>query len=123
MLGSLLGGIGLFILAIGMMTDGLKLAAGSALRNLLGKWSQTPLRGIFAGFIMTAIVQSSSAVTVASLGFVNAGLIKMRQALGIIYGANVGTTMTGWLVAIVGFKINIQAFALPMIGLVWQPSC
>ena len=117
MLGSLLGGIGLFILAIGMMTDGLKLAAGSALRSLLGKWSQTPLRGIFTGFIMTAIVQSSSAVTVASLGFVNAGLIKMRQALGIIYGANVGTTMTGWLVAIIGFKLNIQAFALPMIGL------
>lgn len=117
MLGALLGGIGLFILAIGMMTEGLKLAAGSALRRLLGSWSQTPLRGIFTGFIMTAIVQSSSAVTVASLGFVNAGLIKMRQALGIIYGANVGTTITGWLVAIIGFKLNIQAIALPMIGI------
>lgn len=66
---------------------------------------------------MTAVVQSSSAVTVASLGFVNAGLISVRQALGIIYGANVGTTMTGWLVALIGFKMNIQAFALPLIGI------
>ena len=65
---------------------------------------------------MTALVQSSSAVTVASLGFVNAGLLSMRHALGIVYGANIGTTMTGWLVAMVGFKLNIQAVALPMIG-------
>ena len=115
--GTILGGLGLFLLAIGMMTDGLKLAAGSALRSFLSRWSKTPLRGIFTGYFMTAVVQSSSAVTVASLGFVNAGLISMRQALGIIYGANVGTTMTGWLVAIIGFKLNIQAFALPMIGI------
>jgi phosphate:Na+ symporter len=117
LIGAILGGLGLFLLAIGMMTDGLKLAAGSSLRKLLSNWSRTPLRGIFSGFFMTAIVQSSSAVTVASLGFVNAGLINMRQALGIIYGANVGTTMTGWLVALIGFKLNIQAFALPMIGI------
>jgi phosphate:Na+ symporter len=114
--GSIIGGLGLFILAIEMMTDGIKLAAGSKLRHFLAKSSKTPLRGIFSGFLMTAIVQSSSAVTVASIGFVNAGLINMRQALGIIYGSNVGTTMTGWLVAIIGFKLNIQAFALPMIG-------
>ncbi|KZY61900.1 sodium:phosphate symporter, partial [Oleiphilus sp. HI0065] len=67
--------------------------------------------------MMTAIVQSSSAVTVASIGFVNAGLIKMRQALGIIYGANIGTTMTGWLVALTGFKLDLHAIALPMIGM------
>jgi phosphate:Na+ symporter len=116
LLGSIIGGLGLFILAIDMMTDGIKLAAGSNLRHLLSKSSKTPLRGIFSGFLMTAIVQSSSAVTVASIGFVNAGLINMRQALGIIYGSNVGTTMTGWLVALIGFKLNIHAFALPMIG-------
>lgn len=114
--GSVIGGLGLFLLAVGMMTDGLKLAAGSALRQLLSQWSRTPLRGIFSGMFMTAVVQSSSAVTVASLGFVNAGLIQMRQALGIIYGANIGTTMTGWLVALIGFKLNVQAFALPLIG-------
>lgn len=116
-LGSILGGIGLFILAIGMMTDGLKMAAGPSLRNILSRWSSTPLRGILSGCLMTAIVQSSSAITVASLGFVNAGLINMRQALGIIYGSNIGTTMTGWLVAIMGFQFNIQNLALPMIGI------
>lgn len=115
--GSAIGGLGIFILAIGMMTDGLKLAAGSSLRKILSEWSRTPLRGIFSGLMMTAIVQSSSAVTVASIGFVNAGLIKMRQALGIIYGANIGTTMTGWLVALTGFKLDLHAIALPMIGI------
>lgn len=114
--GSIIGGIGLFMLAIGMMTDGLKMAAGPSLRNILSKWSSTPLRGIFSGCLMTAIVQSSSAITVASLGFVNAGLINMRQALGIIYGSNIGTTMTGWLVALMGFQFKIQDCALPMIG-------
>ena len=69
------------------------------------------------GISITAIVQSSSAVTVATIGFVNAGLINMYQALGVVYGANIGTTMTGWLVAIVGFKINVEIFALPMIGI------
>jgi phosphate:Na+ symporter len=116
LIGTILGGLGLFLLAIGMMTDGLKLAAGSSLRKLLSESSRTPLRGIFSGCLMTAVVQSSSAVTVASLGFVNAGLISMRQALGIVYGANIGTTMTGWLVALLGFKFDIQAFALPMVG-------
>lgn len=116
-IGTALGGLGLFVLAISMMTDGLKLAAGSSLRKILSEWSRTPLRGIFSGLMMTGIVQSSSAVTVASIGFVNAGLIKMRQALGIVYGANIGTTMTGWLVALTGFKFDLQALALPLVGL------
>ncbi len=115
-LGALLGGLGLFLLAVGMMTEGLRLAAGNSLRKLLAEWTQTPFRGVMSGFFMTAIVQSSSAVNVASIGFVNAGLISMRQALGVIYGSNIGTTITGWLVALVGFKLNIQAFALPLIG-------
>lgn len=115
--GAGLGGLGLFILAIGLMTDGLKAAAGSSLRHILSTWTKTPARGIFSGFLMTAIVQSSGAVTVASLGFVNAGLLNMRQVLGIIFGANVGTTMTGWLVAILGFNLDIDAFALPLVGL------
>ncbi|NVK87082.1 MAG: Na/Pi cotransporter family protein, partial [Gammaproteobacteria bacterium] len=117
LIGTILGGLGLFLLAIDNMTDGLKYAAGASLRAALSQWSKTPLRGIFSGCLMTAVVQSSSAVTVAFLGFVNAGLISVRQALGIIYGANVGTTMTGWLVALIGFKMNIQAFALPLIGI------
>jgi len=75
-----------------------------------------PTHGVVTGLTITALVQSSSAVTIATIGFVNAGLITMRQALGIIYGSNIGTTMTGWLVAIIGYKINVETFALPMIG-------
>ena len=115
--GMLAGGLGLFMLAVTMITDGLKSAAGHALRGMLGKWTRSPAHGILTGLTITAIVQSSSAVTVATIGFVNAGLISMHKSLGVIYGSNIGTTMTGWLVAIVGFKINVEAFALPMIGL------
>ncbi|WP_455221491.1 Na/Pi cotransporter family protein [Kaarinaea lacus] len=109
--------MGLFLLAVGMITDGLKLAAGNALRDLLRKWTSTPVRGIISGISITAIVQSSSAVTVATIGFVNAGLISLYQSLGVIYGANIGTTMTGWLVALVGFNIKIEMLALPLIGI------
>ena len=114
--GILAGGLGLFMLAVSMITDGLKSAAGHALRHLLGRWTRSPAHAILTGLTITAIVQSSSAVTVATIGFVNAGLISMHKSLGIIYGANIGTTMTGWLVAIIGFKIDVEAFALPMIG-------
>lgn len=115
-IGMLLGGLGLFLLAVGMITDGLKQAAGHALKDLLGKWTRTPGHGIVTGISITAIVQSSSAVTVATIGFVNAGLLTMYQALGVVYGANIGTTVTGWLVALLGFKIKVELFALPMIG-------
>lgn len=117
MVGMLAGGLGLFLLAVRMITDGLRFAAGSALRNFLTRSTRTPLRGIVSGVGITALVQSSSAVTVATIGFVNAGLLTLHQALGVVYGANVGTTMTGWLVAAVGFKIKVAAFALPMIGI------
>lgn len=116
-IGMLAGGVGLFLLAVHMITDGLKSAAGYTLRGLLGRWTRTPLRGIVAGLSITALVQSSSAVTVATIGFVNAGLINLQRALGIVYGSNIGTTMTGWLVAILGFEIKVETFALPMIGL------
>ena len=116
-IGMLAGGIGLFMLAVSMITDGLKSAAGHSLRNLLGKWTKSHLRGILTGFSITALVQSSSAVTIATIGFVNAGLINMHRALGIIYGSNIGTTMTAWLVAAVGFKLNLEVFAMPIIGI------
>ena len=115
--GMLAGGLGLFMLTVSMITEGLKSAAGHALRDMLGKWTRSPAHGVVTGVTITAIVQSSSAVTVATIGFVNAGLISLYQALGVIYGSNIGTTMTGWLVAIIGFKINVDAFALPMIGI------
>ena len=115
-LGMLIGGVGLFLLAVGMITDGLKEMVGARLRDILGQWTQAPIRGVMLGVGITALLQSSSAVTVATIGFVNAGLLSLRQALGVIYGTNIGTTMTGWLVAMIGFNINVEAFALPLIG-------
>lgn len=117
MLGGLVGGIGLFLLGMKMMTDGLRLAAGKALRHILSEWTKTPLRGLFSGVMITSLVQSSSAVTVATIGFVNAGLLDILQTVYVIYGSNIGTTMTSWLVAMVGFKIKVDALALPMIGI------
>ncbi|GGB88354.1 hypothetical protein GCM10011352_12940 [Marinobacterium zhoushanense] len=116
MLGQLIGGIGLFLLGMQLMTIGLKQAAGRSLKRALVAATKSKLRGLLSGTLITAAVQSSSAVTVATLGFVNAGLLTLGQSIAVIYGCNIGTTMTGWLVALIGFKIKISAFALPMIG-------
>ncbi|MFH1214958.1 MAG: Na/Pi symporter [Pseudomonadota bacterium] len=117
MLAALFGGIGLFLLGMRLLTDGLKLAAGNSLRNILASSTKTPLMGILSGAFLTSMVQSSSAVTVATLGFVNAGIMDLSQAITLVYGSNLGSTMTGWLVSLVGFQVDIQLFALPAIGL------
>jgi len=114
--GGLLGGIGLFLLGMGLMTDGLRLAAGPALGRILAHSTKTRIRGLASGVLVTALVQSSSAVTVAAIGFVNAGLLTLGQSMWVLFGANVGTTMTGWLVALVGLKFKIEVLALPLIG-------
>ena len=111
------GGLGLFLLAMSMMTDGLKVFGGEGLKRSLERWTSTPLRGAAVGALVTALVQSSSAVTIATIGFVNAGVLSLKHSLGLIFGANVGTTMTGWLVSIVGFGFKIEAFALPIIAI------
>ncbi|SLN35582.1 Na/Pi cotransporter family protein [Oceanibacterium hippocampi] len=111
------GGLALFLLAMAMMTDGLKVFGGRNLKALLKNWTGTTIRGVLSGALVTATVQSSSAVTVATIGFVNAGVLSLRQALTVIFGANVGTTITGWLVAVVGFGFRIEAFALPIIAI------
>lgn len=110
------GGLALFLLAMLMMTEGLKAFAGPGLKSLLERSTATPLRGVLAGIAVTGLVQSSSAVTVATIGFVNAGVLTLRQALGVIFGTNVGTTMTGWLVSLVGFGFKVDAFALPILS-------
>jgi phosphate:Na+ symporter len=110
------GGVGLFLLGMKLMTDGLKVAAGEALRQILARWTSSIGRGVAAGMLVTALVQSSSAVIFAVIGFVNAGILALSQAIGVIYGAAVGTTFTGWLVALVGFKLDLQALALPVIA-------
>ncbi|WP_419779071.1 Na/Pi cotransporter family protein [Maridesulfovibrio sp.] len=117
LLGNLFGGLGLFLIGMRLMTTGLKQAAGRSLKKILGEWTKSPGRGLFSGFMITALVQSSSAVTVAVIGFVNAGLITLSQSIGVIYGSNIGTTVTGWIVAAVGFSVNLKAFALPVIAL------
>ncbi|MDP1672740.1 MAG: Na/Pi cotransporter family protein [Burkholderiales bacterium] len=115
--GGIAGGVGLFLLGMWLMTDGLKLAAGPALERILANSTKTRLRGLASGIMVTALVQSSSAVTVATIGFVNAGLLNLSQALWVLFGTNVGTTMTGWLVALVGLQFKIEALALPLIGI------
>ncbi|MGM0516038.1 MAG: Na/Pi cotransporter family protein [Pseudomonadota bacterium] len=112
-----LGGIGLFLLGMRLMTDGLKVAAGDALREILARGTATTPRGILSGIGITAVVQSSSAVIFATVGFVNAGLLTLFQAVGVIIGSNIGTTATSWLVALVGFKVNLQALALPAVAI------
>lgn len=114
---NLLGGMGLFLMGMWLLSDGLKLAGGRALRSILSRGTGTPWRGLLSGFFITSLVQSSSAVTVATIGFVNAGLIGLRQAVRVIYGSNIGTTMTGWLVAFIGLQVDIKLFALPLIGI------
>ena len=111
------GGLALFMLAMAMMTDGLKAAAGGGLRDLLRGWTSSVLRGVAAGALITGVLQSSSAVLVAVIGFVNAGILSLRQALGVVFGANIGTTMTGWLVAATGIGFPVEHYALPVIAL------
>src|SRR5689334_17884446 len=112
---AILGGVGLFLLGMTVMTDGLKALAGSALRTVLGRAAATPLSGAFWGAIVTLLVQSSSAVTMTTIGLVSAGLLTFPQGLGLVFGANVGTTGTGWLVALIGVRISLSSYALPMI--------
>ncbi|MFU8838097.1 MAG: Na/Pi cotransporter family protein [Thiohalomonadaceae bacterium] len=116
MLFTFIGGVGLFLLGMRLMTDGLKVAAGDALREILARGTATTGRGILSGVVITAGVQSSSAVIFATIGFVNAGLLTLFQSVGVIIGSNIGTTATSWLVALVGFKVNLQALAMPAIA-------
>ena len=116
-LGSFIGGIGLFLLGMQLMTEGLKVAAGNTLRTILERSTATPLRGILSGALITSLVQSSGAVTVATIGFVNAGLMDLMQAITIVYGSNIGHTMIGWLVSLIDFQGAVKLVALPLIGL------
>ncbi|WP_295422139.1 Na/Pi symporter [Sulfurovum sp.] len=110
-----LGGLGIFLLGMIIMTDGLRSLAGDSMRNALMRFTKSPLSGALTGAITTAILQSSSATTVAAVGFVGAGLLAFPEALGIIFGANIGTTITGWMVALLGFKLHLGTIVLPFI--------
>lgn len=115
-LSTLLGGIGLFLLGMTLMTDGLKAIAGDALRSLLANFTGSRTRAVATGAGITALVQSSSATTLATIGFVSAGLLSFSNAIGVIIGANLGTTSTGWIVSLLGLKFSIGKVLLPFIG-------
>ena len=112
---SVIGGVGLFLLGMAVMTDGLKALAGTALRGVLAKAAVTPLHGTFWGAVITLLVQSSSATTMTTIGLVSAGLLTFPQGLSLVFGANIGTTGTGWLVALFGVRVSLTAAALPIV--------
>lgn len=109
------GGIGMFLMGMKVMTAALREAAGTGLQAILTRFTTTPLMGVFSGGLTTAAIQSSSATTVMTVGFVGAGLLTMPQALGVIYGANIGTTATGWLVSLLGFKLKLGTIAMALL--------
>lgn len=115
MIVQVLGGVGLFLLGMVIMTDGLKSLAGEAMRSVLIRFTHTPMSGALTGAATTALLQSSSATIVAAVGFVGAQLMTYPMALGIIFGANAGTTITGWLVVLLGFKLKLGAVMPPII--------
>lgn len=107
----------MFLLGMIIMTDGLKTLAGDSMRAALMRFTRSPLSGAVTGTLCTALLQSSSATTVAAVGFVSAGLVTFPQALGVIFGANIGTTVTGWLVALLGLKLQLGTVLLPLVFL------
>ncbi len=111
------GGLALFLFGMKIMSEGLQKVAGARLRQTLSVMTGSRLRGVGTGVLITSAIQSSSATTVMLVSFVNAGLLNLTQAVGVIMGANIGTTVTAWLVALLGFRINIAAMALPAIAL------
>lgn len=114
----LVGALGFFIYGMKIMSDGIQKAAGQKLRKILNAMTGNPVKGIFTGFITTSLVQSSSATTVMVVSFVNAGLLNLKQSIGVIMGANIGTTITSWIIIIFGMgSFKISAFALPVIAI------
>lgn len=107
----------MFLYGMKVMSEGLQKAAGDRLRNILSAMTRNRFTGTATGFLITALIQSSSASTVMVVSFVNAGLMTLAQSMAVIMGANVGTTFTAWVIALFGFKVNISAFVLPLIGL------
>ena len=112
----LLGALGMFLYGMNLMSNGLQKTAGSKMRGLLTKMTSSPFKGVMTGLGITSAIQSSSATTVMTVGFVNAGLLTLTQAVGVIMGANIGTTVTAWLVAWLGFKADISLLAIPLMA-------
>ena len=112
----LLGSLALFLYGMKIMSEGLQKFAGDRLRNILTAMTTNRVTGVLTGIMITALIQSSSATTVMVVSFVNAGLLTLAQSIGVIMGANVGTTVTAWIISVFGFKVDVAAFALPMLA-------
>ena len=121
---TLLGALGMFLYGMNLMSSGLQKAAGDRLRGLLSAMTSNPFKGVLTGLGITSVIQSSSATTVMVVSFVNAGLLTLAQAIGVIMGANIGTTVTAWLVSWLGFKADISILAVPLmlLGFVFSNS-
>ncbi|MEG0948337.1 MAG: Na/Pi cotransporter family protein [Bacteroidales bacterium] len=113
----LIGSLGMFLYGMKIMSEGLQKVAGDKLRSILTAMTKNRVMGMLTGVLVTALIQSSSATTVMVVSFVNAGLLSLAQSISVIMGANVGTTVTAWIISIFGFKVSISVFALPLIGL------
>ncbi|MDR1030913.1 MAG: Na/Pi cotransporter family protein [Treponema sp.] len=113
----IVGSLGLFLYGMKVMSDGIQHTAGAKLQRVLSFMTGNRVTAVLTGFVVTAIIQSSSATTVMVVSFVNAGLLTLTQAIGVIMGANIGTTITGWIVSLIGFTLSISSLALPAVGL------
>ena len=114
---ALLGSLGLFLYGMKIMSEGLEKFAGERLRSILAWMTKNRFMGVLTGVTLTALIQSSSATTVMVVSFVNAGLMTLAEAIGVIMGANIGTTVTAWIITAIGFKVDIAAFAIPLLAL------
>ena len=112
----LIGSLGLFLYGMKIMSEGLQKFAGDSLRRILTAMTTNRVTGVLTGVLITALIQSSSATTVMVVSFVNAGLLTLTQSIGVIMGANIGTTVTAWLISALGFKVYIAAFSLPLLA-------
>ncbi|MDD4292760.1 MAG: Na/Pi cotransporter family protein, partial [Bacteroidales bacterium] len=112
----LLGSIGLFLYGMTLMSEGLQKVAGEKMRNVLAAMTSNSFKRVLTGLFITSIIQSSSATTVMVVSFVNAGLLTLTQSVGVIMGANIGTTVTAWIISLLGFKFDISMFSIPLIG-------
>jgi phosphate:Na+ symporter len=113
----LLAGLGIFLFGMLLIEESVKALSGRTFRRIIRKYTNGRLRAIGSGALVTALLQSSSAVSLMVLAFVGAGVMSMQNAIGVIMGSNVGTTLTVWIIATIGFKIKIESLALPFIGL------
>ncbi|MBR9918299.1 Na/Pi cotransporter family protein [bacterium] len=114
---NLMGSLGFFIYGMKVMSEGIQKVAGTKMRQILRSMTSNRFKGVLTGFALTALVQSSSATTVLVVSFVNAGLLALVESIGVIMGANIGTTITAWLISIIGFKVKIANYALPIIAI------